>query len=165
MVFLTLWIYSFLRQHSCKWVFTSFRLILKLTSCLFDIYRCFRNRLDNFFQQDFVWKLFSKKTTTWIWQVNVKSSGRLFQIVMVFSECPNFNETIQLSILSIISITWYLVIDFRTQVSFDTSLKNKKNCISLLREAQCGKEFSEGLLTLGSRLCMPFFCLDNLRIY
>ena len=105
MVFLTLWIYSFLRQHSCKWVFTSFRLILKLPSCLFDIYRCFRNRLDNFFQQDFVWKLFSKKTTTWIWQVNVKSSGRLFQIVMVFSECPNFNETIQLSILSINSIT------------------------------------------------------------
>ena len=67
------------------------------------VHNCFCNVWVNINKLKF---RFSKKATKfetishmiWIYLVNVKSSGRLFQIFVAFSECPNFKEWKQILI-------------------------------------------------------------------
>jgi hypothetical protein len=64
-----------------------------------------------------------KQSPTWfdVYLVNVKSSGRLFQIFVAFSECPNFTDWIVL--LSLV-----MAQDFKVLVNFFNSLDSQIFC-------------------------------------
>ena len=76
-----------------------------------------------------------KQSPTWfdVYLVNVKSSGRLFQIFVAFSECPNFNKIHQANNWSTKKIPFCANLALKSNVFYAISVQNTLHIWSVVR--------------------------------